>query len=339
MYQDILRHGERKDLGQKVLNAETKLAGRLRNLDGAIGGRSYPEPTDQPPTSVYWTALGTWGILKRRPDGTCLAKAQLHSAMARRYAIVNLFDDDGSPLEDLPDFFIRVPKAPNEWSNPNDVISFLMPPEERMFMRNQLLGVMKHSDANEPSLLSLLAEHVNELGTEKSQYPWNKAVTQYADPADRAALQRARMAAALSDVGRAVYAALVETLREVEDGIPTEDIHRSYLAEVLVRSRDEAQALNLAELNLDLPDLPPYLNDVLNQTLSWLANPRDLMVLWDVYAKAEEKRKGRRARLSRRLSGKERRTEWRPNDQSYASAIHYRWPKVLRLLRDLKGET
>ena len=338
LYHDLLSDGERRDIGQRVSNAETRLAGRLRDLEGTIGKRSYPEATSQPPTFVYWTALGTWGILKPRPDGTWPTKAQLHQAVTKRRILTPLSDDDGSPLEDIPDLFIRMPPAPSEWLDTNATLSFTLPRDERAFMQRQLVGVMKPSDVAAPSLLSLLAERVSELETQRAQYPWSRAVTQHADTDDKAALQRARMAAAMSDVGRAVYAYLVETVREREDGLTTEDRHRRYLGTVLARSAEDARSLSLTELNADLPGLPRYLGDVLSETLSWLAKPSDPMQLRDVYAKAEEVRKGRRARLTRRLSGKERRAEWCPGEQTLASAIQYRWPNVHRLLRDLKGE-
>ena len=76
MYQDLVRNGNYKNIEQRVANFEKNLAGRLLALDGTIGKRSYPEPTSQPPTFVYWTALGTWGFLKRRPDGTWPTKSQ-----------------------------------------------------------------------------------------------------------------------------------------------------------------------------------------------------------------------------------------------------------------------
>jgi hypothetical protein len=338
MYRDLLSDGER-DMGQKVSNAETRLAGRLRDLEGTIGKRSYPDPTSQPPTFVYWTALGTWGLLKRYPDGIWPTKTQLHLAMAKRRTPNFLSDDDGSPLEDVPDFFIRVPPPPAEWCDANASLSFTLPRGERAFMQKQLIGVMKPGDHAAPSLLSQLAEHVSELEPQRAQNPWSRVVMQHADADDKAALQRASMAAAMSDVGRAVYAAIVETVREREDGIATEDRHRRHLVTVLARSAEKARSLSLSELNADLPDMPPYLRDVLNQTLSWLANPGDPMQLRDVYAQAEDARKGRRARLVKKLSGKERRFEWRPEDQTLASAIQYRWPNVLRMLRDLKGET
>jgi len=183
----------------------------------------------------------------------------------------------------------------------------------------------------------LLAESVTDFDPARAKAPWSRAVSQYADSEDKYALQRARMAAAMSAVGRAVYSALVETVRDVEDGIPTDRRHRDYLPDLLARYRTTAKGIDLSALVADLPALPRYLHDVLHSTQQWLDSPKDIMELRDVYAQAEETRKGRRARLSRRLSGKERRAEWNPEEQTLASAIQYRWSNVLRLLRDLKG--
>ena len=106
---------------------------------------------------------------------------------------------------------------------------------------------------------------------------------------------------------------------------------------VLHRFVAVSRSLDHESLQADLPGLPAYLHDVVDATLVWLEKPRNLLDLRDVYAKAEEIRKGRRARLPRRFSAKERRAEWQPNEQTLAEPIHYRWPNITRLLMDLKG--
>ena len=61
------------------------------------------------------------------------------------------------------------------------------------------------------------------------------------------------------------------------------------------------------------------------------------MVLEPAYRRAEEARKGRRARLSRTLDGRDRRAEWDNEEHGAAEPLHYRWGNVKRLLRDLEG--
>jgi hypothetical protein len=59
---------------------ERELAGRLRDAGESqvIGGRVYPKPSSQPPSTVYWNALAVWGILRPRPDGRTISRAQAH---------------------------------------------------------------------------------------------------------------------------------------------------------------------------------------------------------------------------------------------------------------------
>lgn len=337
MYQDLVRNGNYKNIEQRVANFEKDLAGRLLALDGTIGKRSYPEPTSQPPTFVYWTALGTWGFLKRRPDGTWPTKLQLHRNIERVNVSSRIIDDDEFYQDDVHNFFINPPQAPGKWHDHNGKLSFKMPKKERDFVRRQLVGVSKPGNDGWPSLLSNLAKNIEEFNIDSASEPWSRSVLQFADPEDKQALHRSRSAAALSAVGRAVYAALVETIREDEDRLPTDRLHRDRLPVVLDDFAKIARKLNLDALYADLPGLPLHLHDVLEATLDWLKEPNHLLTLRDVYSKAEETRKGKRARLPRQLSAKERRAEWQPKDQTPAKPIHYRWPNVIRLLRDLKG--
>ena len=336
MYQDLVRNGNYKNIEQRVANFEKDLAGRLLALDGTIGKRSYPEPTSQPPTFVYWTALGTWGFLKRRPDGTWPTKSQLHRTIERHNISSRIIDDDGFYPNGVHDFFISPPQAPVKWYDHNGKLSFRMLKKEREFVRRQLVGVSKPGYDGRPSLLSNLAKDIENFNIDSARKPWSRSVLQFADHEDKQALHRSRSAAALSAVGRAVYAAMVETIRE-KDGLPTDHRHRNHLSDVLNRFSEMGSNLDLDALRDDLPGLPRYFHDVLYATLSWLKKPKNPLALRDVYAEAERLRKGGRARLPRSLSAKERRAEWRPKEQTLAEPIHYRWPNVIRLLNDLKG--
>jgi hypothetical protein len=159
-----------------------------------------------------------------------------------------------------------------------------------------------------------------------------------ADLSDREALLRAKQAAALSAIGRGVYAALVETLREMRDGLPTEDVHRHNLKAVCDEFSDDALALNVDSIVLDTPSVPSDILGVLRETQHWLRRPSTgLLSLYEVYQTAEFRRKGRRARLRKTPDGRERRAEWLPDQHPPATPLHYRWSNVRRLLMDLQG--
>jgi hypothetical protein len=139
----------------------------------------------------------------------------------------------------------------------------------------------------------------------------------------------------LAAVGRAVYAALVERLREEEDGQPTTDIHRAYLPVVLEKYGAEASRLRLQELIEDVGALPSAVMDVLDRTVEWLREGgNDVRALRDVYERAECSRKQHRARLSR-VTGAGRRLDWHNGEHALAEPLHYRWRVVTGLLGDL----
>ena len=167
---------------------------------------------------------------------------------------------------------------------------------------------------------------------------WSAKVKAAADQADREALLRARQAAALSAIGRGVYAALVEQVREKHDGLATEDIHRANLKVVTEEFATEALALDVDKIAFDAPSIPSGILEVLRTTQNWLRRrSNELAPLYDVYQSAESRRKGRRARLMKSLAGRDKRAEWVPDQHPLATPLHYRWGNVRQLLMDLQG--
>jgi hypothetical protein len=55
----------------------------------------FPKPSAQPPSTVYWNALATWGILRPRPDARAISRMQAHRLLSLAKAGK---DDDGQPL-------------------------------------------------------------------------------------------------------------------------------------------------------------------------------------------------------------------------------------------------
>jgi hypothetical protein len=152
------------------------------------------------------------------------------------------------------------------------------------------------------------------------------------------ALRRAGEAAALSAIGRGIYAALVETLREKEDGRPTPSKHRENLPLVIEEHVNAALRLKLDDLEADVGSLPKPVMVALRETVAWLAGgARDLIHLRDAYAVAEWSRKIQRARLTPDLNGRERRLEWDSASHALAEPLHFRWGNIKRLLLDLEG--
>ncbi len=317
--------GRAADILQK---AEIALAGRLKDAKGggAIGGDKYPEPISQPPSVSYWGALGTWGIL-RDQDGRLPSRSHHGAVLQSKHR--RAFDDDGQALArtELP--FAALPKPPDDW-NGSKPMNFDLLSREAEFLHGQLVDLRPH---RAPDQLSLLAKLAASQAVE-ADHCWEPGIAELAKE-DGPKLRRAGHAASLAAVGRAVYAALVETLREEDDHQPTSRMHRNYLPSVIAKHGAIASRTKIGDLLQDTGSIPSAVMDVLEQTIQWLGKgAKNVMILRDAYEHAECTRKQQRARLSR-LYGSSRRLEWINEKHALATPLHYRWDQVSRLLHDL----
>ena len=332
IYRRLLTGGVKRDLEQELTGEELSLVARLSKLEtkGVIGRTIYPRATKQPSTFIYWSALGTWGIL-RDDEGATPSRAFVHRMLEQanqgRRKQKGEFD-----AEETYDPFWPLPDPPKSWNNLDTGLSFTLGAPEREFMHDKISNVQKPGTM-EPSLLASLAK-ANVAPT--SMY--SNEVANHADIEDRSALKRARSAAALGAIGRAVYAALLEEICENDDrraGIGTS--HRDHLFKtILPEFRDDALRVDLFELRGDVPKMPDLVFWVLEETCKWLENQQAAIIsLRDVYANAEYSRKQDRARLPSRGLTRDRRNEWHPNQTRPAEPLHYRWQIAQQFLTDL----
>lgn len=338
LYEKIARQSDRQAISNAVEKHEIVLAGRLKAAGehGVIGGMRYPQPTTQPPTMVYWSAMATWRILRPSAGGTIPSRQTLHRAIARKPARQHVQDDDKQLLIEDEPLFCAIPDPPEEWNDANQRIDFQLERAEGRFLRNCFLAIARPESDGVPSLLARLVERRVEMA--EGLEMWSAKVRSVADQADCDALLRARQAAALSAIGRGVYAALVEQVREQHDGLPTEVVHRAHLKLVIEEFATDALALDVDKIAIDAPLVPRGILDVLRTTQVWLrSRSSELAPLYDVYQSAESRRKGRRARLTKSLTGREKRAEWFPDQHPLATPLHYRWGNVRQLLMDLQG--
>jgi len=308
---------------------ERVLAGRLRNPPGeddpnrrgTIGGTKFPKPSAQPPSTVYWNALAVWGILRPRSDGRSISRSQAH----RLLGVARLaMDDDGQPLVSLEPPFIPLPKRPDNWASGD--ISLRMEKAEANFLRERLVQ-LRPRGRPELSLLARLAR-VNAAPPDDM---FDDAVFAMAD-VDRGALGRARQAASLSGIGRAVYDALLEHIVEAHDRRDIETRHRDHLAEMVKNHGAIAAELDIAGLERDIGALPARLHAVVRATRDWVAaGAADPSLLFETYFAAEA-RKGARARLAQTPNGRSRRAEWATDKHGLSDILHYRWGQVRALL-------
>jgi hypothetical protein len=338
LYLDAARNSNRVPIHRRIQQKEVALAGRLKKVYGAsqgvIGARTYPKPTSQPPSMVYWTALSAWGILRPMRDGTYPSRAATHRILSRSRTATGLRDDDKIPLEVEQSVFVALPARPGGWARRTADLTFDLTDRELEFLQQQLVAVTRPEDTS-PCLLARLAEHGLPDGAEVA---WSDAVRSVAEEDDRHALVRAGQAAALAAIGRGVYAALVEQICQDGDGRPVSTRHRAHLNQVIQEYKTEAIKLDMAKLEEDAQrPLPRRILGVLCGTQKWLDGTPGFESLRETYQDAEIARKGRRARLAPTLFGKERRAEWSPEEHPLAEPLHYRWRNVKRLLGDLHG--
>jgi hypothetical protein len=307
--------------------------------NGVIGGTIWPRAPSQPASMIYWTALARWKILQPRPDGVNSSRGEILKRIAatHRYALGRHRMDDGEPAieEDLSPF-VKLPEPPSAFLKAGESIDFTVTPQERAFLRRQLIGVGRGPE--QQSMQSLLAR-LADIGLPEGQViaPWSKAIRSIADVDDQKALKVARQSAALAGIGRAVYAALVEAAK-ANDGSAHTTRHREDVRKLVAEHADDAKVLDLSELHAFVPGLPDYLANVLSQTQKWLlSGTQNVLLLRAVYQEAEVQRKGSRARLANTLGGQRRRAEWSADAHPLAEPLHFRWGNVRRLLIDLKA--
>ncbi|MES0175388.1 DUF6361 family protein [Mesorhizobium sp. M0006] len=321
--------------GQKpvdlIAKAEHRLTERLLGEDGVIGGRVWPTPIDQPPSYVYWTALQRWGLLRERGLRGSWSRAQVERLVATP-PTTSLRDDEEQPFEQATWPFTGCLDPPDDWRG-TDKLVFKLSKHERTYLAAQLRGVKSTVGTNERSLLAMLVGQP--LGD--ADQAWSPQILALARQ-ERDSLVRAGQAAALAAIGRAVYAAQVETLKADLDKRGCSDAQRSALPKIVRNWGRRAQTLDWNAFLIDMENLPTLVSDALAQTLLWVLDGRaDPMEIEPVYRRAEEWRKRRRARLSRTQDGADRRLEWNNEEHGPAMPLHYRWQNVKRLLADLEG--
>ena len=331
---------------RKLEEAELALAGRLPDIDGegTIGRRMAKANRSVaiPPSQSYWVALGAWGILHTGSDGNAPSRTTLFArwgSWSEGHRGRPATDDEGRMLETARHLFHQgLPKPPAGFPR-DDPLDFKLLSRERNFLRTRLLDTRRPGDG-QPSFLSALVG--SGLRIQGEQYPWSESIACHADKADQQALHRARDAAALAAVTRAVYAAAVECRREKDGSSSVGETHRNHLAGIVDQHGDAAQRLRLSDLCHDSVFIENDLKQVLTTIQHWLSrdtrNPLEKAVI-DALSLWELRRKGsRRAKLPLSGHGREARASWRADETTLAGPIGYRWNLVRRFLRDLQKE-
>jgi hypothetical protein len=343
----------RRLLAQKIVHDEEEEKELGSDFRGIIGARVFP-PASRP-DFVYWTALREFGMYQG--VGRAQLLARWHKQCVVRCADASSSEEDVD-TEVLGHF--EVPPLPAWWRNDEAEVTFDLTSDEAQFLQRKLMAI-------DPPCL--LGEAAGRLGVHEgpgkgplwdddfmrraaSALDASKQSGRVASACD--ALDRMRGASAMAELVRAMYAAMVEALREkdLRDGghVSQAEEFTHYRDALRAYWRDEEQTLAEArELSLEgvRGDLDLSENDEL---LSLLGNvqkelravERESQVIERLcgdemrkrFTWFEQRRKGPRARLPVH-DGRVRR-EGFDDETIPAGGLHYRWGKVRRLLLDLQ---
>lgn len=336
-------------LTERLRRAEAQVKDQLKASEagrGIIGSRSpRGRMPSQLPSAAYWNALQQWGFVRPHEDKTFPTRPEALRWLAdisssRR---LNTHDDDGAATNDRDGPFIDSLSAVCvEAVASKDELSFELKDDERSLFAETIGSASEHVRS---SLFARLMRSKNALRDEPGQVrfdvaeQWPDWIVNQCNQDERKALKIASDAAALVCIGRAVYAAIVQELRE-KDGVSSgERDHRGFLKQAIRDYGDAAKRLQIGDLRSAMADapLPDTLDNVLVKTKGWLASGRykQFMELRADYSAAETPRKLERSRL--READRKRRLEWNPDDFNLAAPLHYRLANVHQLVWDMQS--
>jgi hypothetical protein len=231
-------------LADRLKRAEAGAKDQLKqqgNPRGIIGRRSpLRQIRSQLPSTVYWNALQQWGFVRPYSDGTYPNRLEALRSLADILASErrNSRDDDGVAVdESINPFIDGLPPACKQIVAGSGGLVFDLEKREKRFLvetisssaspaRDSIFARLIRSDADLPEPGS---EEYN-IGTE-----WPSWIREVCTAEERKTLKIASDAAALACIGRAVYAALVQTLREGDGSTSGERDHCEILSKAIDR--------------------------------------------------------------------------------------------------------
>jgi hypothetical protein len=346
MYQ-LLSQGRTQPAPEEAIRKmEGDLCRRLLKFEphqlGIIGRLSGGKNMGQPPSMVYWNALVKWGLV-RKEGGKVPSRHRMARIAGNGRPRASCDSDLIENTELLP--LDLLPPPPNLSA---ESLSFSLSPLERAYLCRKLRDLTFEGNDERAALMAHLVRQIEKSKNMplylQTHNCWDEPVLDLAE-LERDCLIRAGNAAAMAAIGRGIYAALVEKLRQRENGTDVGDLHRRALLEAIDLYRERALELDVSKLADEARGVPDKTLHVLRATQVWLNRPRrDFTDLHDVYTKAEWARKGERSRLSMTPNGRNRRLDWKSEnvglngqERTQAEPLHYRWGVVQRLLTDLHG--
>lgn len=293
---------------------------------GVIGGRVLRvgrSPVVKP-SAVYWNAMRSWGVVEPLAVGReAPGRSEVHARweeLTRREARPEVDAEKSRPL------FADAPPEPADWRSASQPLDFDLDVRTDEAGRIRRAWLRNKDVHGRTSLLSRLAER--DAGAPGSMYA--ATVMKLLAPDEAAAMRRARDAASLAAVARAVHTCLVQLMKDSDCDQAIQA--RGWVDAAVDEYGSRALDLDLAGLLLDANDTAK-LRPLIDATRRWLEDGAgDLSALERVYREREEAQKPGRALLSR--SGGARRDGWWPRE---SGPLNYRWDRVAGFLDQLAG--
>jgi hypothetical protein len=340
----VAADGGSASLVDRLRRAEAGVKDQLKESElgkGVIGRRSLRgRMPSQLPSAVYWNALQQWGFLRPYADGTYPTRLEALKSLAETSSSKRRSsrDDDGVAIDGRDGPFVDdLPALCKQVLAAKGGSNFKLDDEEKHF----LAATIGKAGS---SLFARLMQSKVELPKPGAEvydvaYGWPDWILKQSLANERKALKIASDAAALVCIGRAVYAAMVQELRE-RDGITSgETDHRDLLDRAIGDYGSIAKKLSIDDLKAVFAEdtLPKAVVNVLVKTQAWLRSGHHnrFMDLHGDYSAAETPRKGPKSRL--RTGDHQRRREWNPDEFSQAMPLHYRVSVVHQLVRDMQS--
>lgn len=325
-YQEILLRNQSVSFPAEALAAIEDRTGRKLmehygrgDGHGIIGGRvlrADRQPVTRP-SRIYWNALKTWGLLAQDfGTGAPPNQSEVHRrwsdyAIAHKGLEVDAVHSVRAPLLD------DIPPPPPDWNRANVGLSFVLPLEERKRLRK----AWERSSIGGLSLMSRLANRL--LPPPVSMY--HADVLALCEPSEAESLKRAQQVASLVCIGRTLYAAMVNNMKDNANSAAS----RRALDDALSEHQKLALALDIEKLKHDVNKLNE-LKDFLQLTQEWTINGGDYSHLVHSFRMREYALKDSRALLLESSSA--RRQQW---SFGVPQPLTYRWGNIAGFLNEI----
>jgi hypothetical protein len=291
-----------------------------RDNTGVIGIRilSGGASPQTKPSTIYWSALRTWNLLAPEPTLTATPPQSWVHGHWSAYS-VPMKGPELDSLKTVQRLFDPLPPPPPGWGLEQGELRFdLSIPEAERIRRGWA------SAGNGDTLMSRLAEK----GAAPPARLTSRAVLALCDQTERHSLRLAEEAGALVCIGRALYAAMVQDLKQV-DQQASNSLSGRHLKDALAQYGGLALALNIEALARDTTS-SKLLADLLVLIQDWARRGGDYGPLRQPFLQREIDLKGERALLLPENST--RRNDWSPRPPA---PLSYRWEKVQAFLDQL----